>query len=138
MALNKGTLFLVAIIMCFAANSTAAAAARDLPVQPAAVLGFNLTARLETDGGLMGCWNAMAEIKSCSNEIVLFFINGETDIGPACCQAISMITHHCWPAMLTALGFTLEEGDVLRGYCDASSGPAPSPSAASTSTVVAV
>ena len=54
-----------------------------------------------------------------SNEIVVFFLNGQTDIGPDCCRAISIVTHHCWPAMLTSLGFTAEEGNILRGYCDA-------------------
>ncbi|GAY49343.1 hypothetical protein CUMW_118400 [Citrus unshiu] len=29
------------------------------------------------------------------------------------------------PAMLTSLGFTAEEGNILRGYCDASSAPSP-------------
>ncbi|KAE9449860.1 hypothetical protein C3L33_18243, partial [Rhododendron williamsianum] len=121
----KCALLLFAII-CFYAP---AAGARDVPLslQP----GFNLTARLEADGGaLVECWNAMAEIKSCSNEIILYFMNGATDIGPACCDAIGMITCHCWPAMLTALGYTAEETNILRGYCDATSagdGPAPGP-----------
>lgn len=30
-----------------------------------------------------------------------------------------MITRNCWPAMLDSLGFTSEEADILRGYCDA-------------------
>lgn len=75
------------------------------------------------------------ELKSCSNEIVLYFTNGEADIGPDCCCAITVITHNCWPAMLTSLGFTPEEGHYLRGYCDAAaaaSTPALAP-AASTS-----
>ncbi|KAL9419751.1 hypothetical protein AB3S75_037503 [Citrus x aurantiifolia] len=45
------------------------------------------------------------------------------DIGPDCCRAIDIITRNCWPAMLTSLGFTAEEGNTLRGYCDASSAP---------------
>uniref|UniRef100_A0A5B6YWE7 Putative egg cell-secreted protein 1.4 n=1 Tax=Davidia involucrata TaxID=16924 RepID=A0A5B6YWE7_DAVIN len=114
--------FILVTIACFIANATGI---RELPPIQA---GFNLTARLETSGGLVDCWNALTELKSCSNEIVAYFTSGQTDIGPACCQAIRMITHHCWPAMLTSLGFTAEEGDILRGYCDAASGPAPTPS----------
>lgn len=79
----------------------------------------NLTSRLETSGGLVECWTALLELKSCSDEIVLFFLNGQTDIGGDCCRAIVFITRSCWPAMLTSLGFTAEEGDILRGYCDA-------------------
>ncbi|KAH7861003.1 hypothetical protein Vadar_020489 [Vaccinium darrowii] len=120
--------FLLFAMTCFYATT---AGARDVPLslQP----GFNLTARLESGGSaLVECWNAMSEIKSCSNEIILYFMNGATDIGPACCNAIDMITRHCWPAMLTALGYTAEETNILRGYCDATSssgggGPAPSP-----------
>ncbi|XP_052190045.1 egg cell-secreted protein 1.5-like [Diospyros lotus] len=142
---KKGSHFLVAILICLAANGSAVGAARKLVAfQPgaAAARGFNLKqmamARLQQQqgeeeeealGGLMDCWNALSEIKACSNEILIFFINGTSDIGPACCQAIGIITHHCWPAMLSALGFTPEEANVLRGYCDASTaGPAPSPS----------
>ncbi|KAK9282792.1 hypothetical protein L1049_011013 [Liquidambar formosana] len=102
------------------ANATAT---RELPIKP----GFNLGARLEASGGMVDCWNALLELKSCTNEIVVFFMNGQADIGPGCCRAITMITHNCWPTMLTSLGFTLEEGNVLRGYCDASSGPVASP-----------
>ncbi|GFY91172.1 cinnamyl alcohol dehydrogenase 9 [Actinidia rufa] len=114
-------LLVVATLACFIAG---AAATRDPP-------GLNLMARIEAEGGLVECWNALKEIKSCSNEIVLYFMNGSADIGPACCQAVGLVTHHCWPAMLTTLGFTPEECNMLRGYCDAasSSGPAPSPAA---------
>ncbi|RVX21394.1 Egg cell-secreted protein 1.4 [Vitis vinifera] len=48
------------------------------------------------------------------------------DIGPDCCGAIDIITRNCWPTMLTSLGFTAEEGNILRGYCDAYT---PSPAA---------
>ncbi|KAB1206298.1 Egg cell-secreted protein 1.2 [Morella rubra] len=67
------------------------------------------------------------ELKSCPNEIVVFFLNGQTDIGPDCCSAISIITHNCWPAMLTSLSFTAEDGNILRSYCDAASIPAAAP-----------
>ncbi|GAY46751.1 hypothetical protein WN943_010008 [Citrus x changshan-huyou] len=63
------------------------------------------------------------KLKSCSNEIVIFFLNSQADIGLDYCHAIDIITHNCWPAMLTSLGFTTKEGNILRGYYDASSAP---------------
>ncbi|KAH9666468.1 Egg cell-secreted protein 1.4 [Citrus sinensis] len=74
----------------------------------------DLVTRLEVSEGLTECWNTLMELKSCSNEIVIFFLNSQAD------------TRNCWPAMLTSLGFTAEEGNILRGYCDASSAPSPS------------
>ncbi|KAL9448248.1 hypothetical protein AB3S75_015676 [Citrus x aurantiifolia] len=87
---------------------------------------YDLATRLEASGGLTECWNALMKLKSCSNEIVIFFLNSQADIGPDCCRAIDIITRNCWPAMFTSLGFTTEEGNILRGYCDASSAPSPS------------
>lgn len=80
----------------------------------------NLAARLQSNG-LVQCWDSLIELRSCTGEIILFFVNGETYLGPSCCRAIGVIQHQCWAAdaMLSALGFTAEEGDVLRGYCDA-------------------
>ncbi|KAB1210336.1 Egg cell-secreted protein 1.4 [Morella rubra] len=119
---------LVLLPLAFLLAMTNVTATRDLLITRP---GNNLAARLETSGGLVPCWNALMELKSCSNEIVVFFLNGQTDIGPDCCSAISIITHHCWPAMLTSLGFTAEEGNILRGYCDAASIPAAAPLAGS-------
>lgn len=90
-------------------------AKRDLVMKPKQ----DMAARLQGNGDQVDCWSSLMELKSCTNEIVLFFINGVADIGPDCCRAIGVITHNCWPAMLTSLGFTAEEGDILRGYCDA-------------------
>ncbi|CAN8287724.1 unnamed protein product [Cochlearia groenlandica] len=85
----------------------------------------DIAARLQ-GGGLMQCWDALYEIKSCTNEIVLFFLNGETKLGLGCCHAVDVITTDCWPAMLTSLGFTSDETNVLRGYCKApDSSPSP-------------
>ena len=36
---------------------------------------YDLATRLEASGGLTECWNALMELKSCSNEIVIFFLN---------------------------------------------------------------
>ncbi|KAF6167579.1 hypothetical protein GIB67_031162 [Kingdonia uniflora] len=84
--------------------------------------GHNLAARLnnEGEGGFGDCWNALFELKSCANEIVLFFLNGEGYIGQECCRSIRIITRQCWPSMFISLGFTAEEGNILRGHCDAS------------------
>lgn len=67
------------------------------------------------------CWDSLLELRSCTGEVILFFLNGETFLGPSCCHAINYVQHRCWPAMLTSLGFTPEENDILRGYCDATS-----------------
>ncbi|KAJ4949962.1 hypothetical protein NE237_026794 [Protea cynaroides] len=124
MALNKFLTLLV--ISCFI-GAIAMVAARELPpIKP----GQDLASRLESGGGgMVECWNALLELRSCTNEIILFFLNGEAYLGFDCCRAIRVITRECWPSMLTNLGFTAEEGDILDGYCDASS-PSPLSSAA--------
>lgn len=88
----------------------------------------NIAARLQADE-VKQCWDSLMELKSCTGEVILFFINGETYLGPGCCRAIRIIEHQCWAAdaMLTALGFTAEEGDVLRGYCDGAADSSPPP-----------
>ncbi|RZB96929.1 Egg cell-secreted protein 1.3 [Glycine soja] len=74
------------------------------------------------------CWSNLIVLKSCSNEIMHFFINGQADIGPNCCCAIRVITHDCWPEMLTSLGYSYHEALSIRGYCDAAaSSPALAP-----------
>ena len=87
---------------------------------------YDLATRLKGSGGLMKYWNALIELKSCSNEIVIFFLKSQVDIGLDCCRSIDIITCNCWPAMLTSLEFTAEKRNILRGYCDASSAPSPS------------
>ncbi|KAM7518680.1 hypothetical protein LguiB_017642 [Lonicera macranthoides] len=85
-----------------------------------------IKARLDNEGGMMECWDSLMELKSCTNEIILFFINGESYLGMECCRAIRVIMSHCWPSMLTSVGYTSEEGDILRDYCG-SDGVAPPP-----------
>ncbi|KAK9134438.1 hypothetical protein Syun_013768 [Stephania yunnanensis] len=125
--LSKLALFLALMLFIMAPSTLEA---RELALNP----GRDLQARLflgigeggEAEGGLVNCWNSLVELRSCTNEILLFFLNGESYLGLDCCRAIRVITHHCWPSMLTSLGFTAEEGDILRGYCDASpSAPLP-------------
>ncbi|XP_068664172.1 egg cell-secreted protein 1.4-like [Aristolochia californica] len=107
--------------------------ARQLQFQKA----HDLAARIQAEGGLTECLNALYELRSCTNEIILFFVNGESYIGRDCCRAIRVITRHCWPSLLSSIGFTAEEGDILRGYCDASAStpfsPAQSPATAAAS-----
>ncbi|XXG78937.1 hypothetical protein AAC387_Pa09g0110 [Persea americana] len=89
--------------------------------------GVSLAARIQADGS-MECWDALLELRACTGEVILFFLNGETYLGPSCCRAIDTIEHQCWPSMIFTLGFTSEEGDILRGYCDASDFLPPLPS----------
>ncbi|KAL5697996.1 hypothetical protein ACHQM5_029086 [Ranunculus cassubicifolius] len=113
------TFLLVLTLSCLLSASTAT----KLSIKP----GQNLHARLNGEGGstYTDCWNALLELKSCTNEIVLFFLNGESYLGQDCCRAIRVITRDCWPSMLTSLGFTSQEGDILQGYCDATSASPP-------------
>ncbi|TMW84460.1 hypothetical protein EJD97_025168 [Solanum chilense] len=126
MALNCYTFFLIMLTYSTITNLSHVHSSRDIPRHDEST----------TQGSIMDCFNALAEIKSCTNEIVAYFTIGTIDIDLPCCQAIFVITHHCWPSMLTTLGFTLEETNMLRGYCDATHhnvvsrnnfGPAPSP-----------
>ncbi|KAK9127141.1 hypothetical protein Syun_015938 [Stephania yunnanensis] len=108
------------IVLCFVGLVTEAREAKMVKELHRPVVGHNLESRIYAEGGMMECWNALLELKSCSNEIVLFFLNGESYLGQDCCRGIRTIMFQCWPSMLTSIGFTAEEGDVLRGYCDAS------------------
>ncbi|KAF5751819.1 hypothetical protein HS088_TW02G00837 [Tripterygium wilfordii] len=82
--------------------------------------GPTLRARLQLDSEF-SCWDALFELQSCTGEVIMFFLNRETThLGKSCCQAIHIIEHQCWPSMLTSLGFTPQEGNILLGYCDAS------------------
>ncbi|KAL6576076.1 hypothetical protein OROHE_000547 [Orobanche hederae] len=67
----------------------------------------------------LDCFSALYKIRSCSNEIVDYFSKGSIDISRACCEAITLITHHCWPAVLDTLGYGTDQISILRGYCDA-------------------
>ena len=78
-----------------------------------------LYAFAEAGGGFAECWDSLTRLGSCTSEIVIFFVNGESYIGHECCVAVRGATRHCWPAMLASVGFTAEEADVLRGFCDA-------------------
>ncbi|GAB4848292.1 hypothetical protein Ancab_002958 [Ancistrocladus abbreviatus] len=78
-----------------------------------------LLTRLKLDHGSTDCWGSLFQLQSCTGEVIQFFYDGATYLGPDCCRAIRIIERNCWPAMLTSLGFTPEEGAILLGYCDA-------------------
>ncbi|CAN6335658.1 unnamed protein product [Urochloa humidicola] len=118
----------VVLLLSLAATAPAAAAARGAPAPAFPPLAARLRAfstsldEVGEEGGAGGfaeCWDALTRLGSCTSEIVIFFVNGESYIGPECCVAIRGATRHCWPSMLAAAGFTAEEADVLRGFCDA-------------------
>lgn len=79
---------------------------------------LSLVARLKMDASSPSCWESLVQIQACTGEVVMFFLNGETYLGEACCRAIDNIAHQCWPDMLETLGYTTEEGDILQAYCD--------------------
>ncbi|XP_062099693.1 egg cell-secreted protein 1.1-like [Humulus lupulus] len=99
----------------------------------------DLMARLKLDDESSNCWDSLIQLQSCTGEVILFFLNGETYLGPSCCHAIRIIGNHCWPAMFGTIGFTTQEVDLLQGYCDHeettphSPPPPPSPSSPSPS-----
>ncbi|KAK1275800.1 Egg cell-secreted protein 1.4 [Acorus gramineus] len=110
--------------------SPCARAARPGPRSARVDSASSLSARLHADdgagtGGAMECWESLVELRACTGEVILFFLNGETHLGEPCCGAIGYIERHCWPSMLTSIGFTPEEGDLLLGYCDSDSSAAP-------------
>jgi Prolamin-like len=118
------TKLVLSLFLAITILSTTTAAARNahLKINPNTTNYASLQSRLQLSGGLVDCWNALTELKSCTSEIVLFFLNGESYLTIDCCHAIRTITFHCWPSMLSTVGFTAEEADILRGYCDAEIG----------------
>lgn len=132
MAAVKNTFLILTSTLLIIVANYSALATRDIPnyhniINPITQYDNMIKTRLvETNGQSpngpsFDCWSALVELKSCTNEIVTFFVNGQADIGPGCCNAIGIITRNCWPTMLSSIGFTAEEGNILRGYCDAAS-----------------
>ncbi|KAL4335341.1 hypothetical protein GQ457_07G030530 [Hibiscus cannabinus] len=77
----------------------------------------DLLARLKLDVESPDCWNSLIQLQSCTGELIMFFLNGETEIGQSCCHAILTVSNRCWPNMIDTLGFTTEETLVVEGYC---------------------
>ncbi|MCL7038719.1 hypothetical protein MKW94_005940 [Papaver nudicaule] len=81
MAVINGKLFLVFVISSLMASTTTTVfSARDFVKAIPSSVGHNLAARIngEEDGaGMAECWSALYELRSCTNEIILFFMDGE-------------------------------------------------------------
>ncbi|KMZ61071.1 Egg cell-secreted protein 1.2 [Zostera marina] len=107
MASLKSALFAV-LVCCLLSSIVGQQEYHDLAIRLEAISGGGTT---------IDCWNSLIELKSCTGEVILFFLNGETYLGQSCCRAIRVIQEQCWPDMLTAIGFTPHEDDVLKGYC---------------------
>ncbi|XP_071913945.1 egg cell-secreted protein 1.1-like [Coffea arabica] len=105
---------LLALLACSISMTPSMFMARPINSKSSTLMG-----RLKLEDEEATCWESLFELRSCTGEVILFFLNGETYLGPSCCRAIRTIEHHCWPSMLGSLGYTAEEGDILRGYCDA-------------------
>ena len=115
MAYSSKYFFLIVIVM-LTWTMASMVTARPLDSIP-----ITLQVRLKVlEGESSNCWDSLFELQSCTTEIIMFFLNGETHLGSDCCRAIHIIEQQCWPALLTSLGFTPQEEDILRGYCDAS------------------
>ncbi|CAJ1964478.1 unnamed protein product [Sphenostylis stenocarpa] len=108
--------FVLAAIMITALVSHAFVADSRALSNPSSTLSLAL--RLKLEGEPSNCWESLWHMQACSGEIIMFFLNGETYLGKACCEAIRVIGHDCWPNIVGSLGFTSEETDVLEGYCD--------------------
>ncbi|GER45106.1 hypothetical protein STAS_22017 [Striga asiatica] len=121
MATYSSKLLLSLVLTSLLVSSSTISARKINPHSTASTLSARLKLDQHNPQGTATspCWDALFELQSCSGEVVLFFLNGETQLGPACCGAIRTIEHECWPSMLRSLGITAEESDVLRGYCDA-------------------
>ncbi|KAL8047304.1 hypothetical protein ABFX02_08G231800 [Erythranthe guttata] len=95
-------------------------AGRETPIQPPTNSDEPGWGPLGINGsGPLDCLTALYKIKSCTKEILEYFATGAIDISPPCCEAISVITHKCWPSFLGTLGFSQDQTYILRGYCDA-------------------
>ncbi|CAA6660548.1 unnamed protein product [Spirodela intermedia] len=84
--------------------------------------------RLQADD-MAKCWNSLLELRACTGEVILFFLNGDTNLGPGCWNSIRIIEHCCSLSMLTSLGSTADEGDILTSYCVALDSTLPLPPA---------
>ncbi|GAB2280018.1 hypothetical protein Dimus_014655 [Dionaea muscipula] len=122
--ITRSLLLLITLAAAMALMAHAAASVRELGVTSLASDSSNSKPGMD----IPNCWNALSEVRMCSNEIIGFFLNGVAEIDAPCCIAIEVIMHHCMPDMLGTLGFTIEQGRLLQGYCDKTSAttvPAP-------------
>ncbi|KAL6502658.1 hypothetical protein OROHE_024311 [Orobanche hederae] len=110
----------IALLLWISLSTNSTARTLHLKSKPETTLAARL--KLDESHRSSNCWESLFQLQSCTSEIVLFFLNGETFLGPGCCEAVRIIQKDCWPNLLGSLGYTTEEGDVLEGYCDASEG----------------
>ncbi|KAL6577553.1 hypothetical protein OROMI_009881 [Orobanche minor] len=110
----------IALLLWISLSTNSTARTLHLKSKPETATAARL--KLDESHGSSNCWESLFQLQSCTSEIVLFFLNGETFLGPGCCKAVRIIQKDCWPNLLGSLGYTTEEGDVLEGYCDASEG----------------
>ncbi|KAG5238617.1 hypothetical protein OIU76_015091 [Salix suchowensis] len=118
MAFNLMIIFLLVTLSACCSSDCAKATAPTRDMARPLASASNLTARLKLDEESSDCWGSLIQLQACTGEIILFFLNGETQLGQGCCQALHTIGEHCWPNMIGTLGFTTEEGQILEGYCD--------------------
>ncbi|KAJ4909203.1 Egg cell-secreted protein 1.1 [Raphanus sativus] len=120
MAINSRFVVAYAVtLMIMVASSTVTSRPLMKPTVAAALSpSTSLVYRLRLDEETGYCWDSLMQLQHCSGELILFFLNGETYIGPGCCSAIRTVGRKCWTTMIGVLGFTPQEGDVLQGYCD--------------------
>lgn len=114
--------FTLILLMVLASTKPWTTQAR--PLSPTGSLVRSQTAHLEYLSNVIlddpTCWDSLIELSACTGEVIMFFLNGETYLGPSCCEAIRTIDSRCSPVLIrTLLGYTTEEEDVLEGYCDA-------------------
>lgn len=87
----------------------------------------SLATRLKVEGNASECWGSLFQLQACSSEIITFFLNGKIHLSPKCCHSIDIIQHKCWPTLLSSLGYTVEEGNILEVYCDTTGSKPPTP-----------
>ncbi|OMO68125.1 hypothetical protein COLO4_29870 [Corchorus olitorius] len=116
---NIALKFLTVVVVALAMMaSSVSLARRPLVSMESPNKQSQLIGRLKLDEESPSCWEALMQLQACAGEVILFFLNGETYLGEACCESIHTIGQQCWPNMLETLGYTTEEGDILQGYCD--------------------
>ncbi|MED6132163.1 hypothetical protein PIB30_016805 [Stylosanthes scabra] len=106
-------------------SSTSMVEARPVMTNPNSAATTPLASRMKLLGS--NCWESLFELQSCSGEIIMFFMNGETSLGEGCCEAILVVGRECWPSVVSSLGFTAEETDILQGFCDKEVSHSPPP-----------
>jgi hypothetical protein len=92
-------LFCLVVLTAACASTTTTTSSAARPAELVAPAPAPAAWRGLFDGeGSQQCWETLMEIKSCTGEIILFFLNGEAYLGPGCCRAIRVIERRCWAA----------------------------------------